>query len=95
MIKPSESLKPLEDLKFHTSEAVDKIVNSHQSLILTENGIAKIIVQNIKDYEQMQETLNILKILALSNKNLREGKVRNIDESFKFIRNKSMILMNC
>ncbi|MCD4817266.1 MAG: type II toxin-antitoxin system Phd/YefM family antitoxin [Candidatus Cloacimonetes bacterium] len=84
----SESIKSLNYFKLHTAEAIQKIIENHQPLILTENGDAKVIVQNIKDYEQFQESIVMLKILALSNKNLQEGKYNQLKESFSSVRNR-------
>jgi len=49
---------------------------------------AKIILQDIKLFEQTQQSLAMLKILALSNQNLREGKMKPIANAFLDIRNR-------
>ena len=47
-----------------------------QPLIITQNGEAKVVIQDIDSYEQMQETLALLKVLALGNREVESGKVR-------------------
>ena len=47
-----------------------------EPLIITQNGEAKVVMQDIASYEQAQETLALLKILALGNRQIEEGKIR-------------------
>ena len=61
----SNQIKPISYLKASTAEAVRKVTETGEPLIITQNGEAKIVVQDIKRYEETQETLALLKILAL------------------------------
>lgn len=81
-MKPSESIKPISYLKAHASELIRDISDNRKTLIVTQNGEAKVVIQDVRAYEEMQESLALLKILALSGKNLREGKFKGIDEAF-------------
>ena len=47
-----------------------------EPLIITQNGEAKAVMQSIDSYEQMQETVALLKILALGNRQIDAGQVR-------------------
>jgi len=44
-------------------------------LVITQNGEAKVVLQDIESYEQTQETMALLKILALSNRQIEAGNV--------------------
>ena len=44
-------------------------------MIITQNGEARIVVQDIESYERTEETLTLLKILALGNRQVEQGKV--------------------
>ena len=55
-------------------------------MIITQNGEATAVLQDIRTFEEFQESLALLKILALSNKNKIENKLKPIDESFQNIR---------
>ncbi len=87
-MKPSEAIKSISYLKAHASEVVRDISNNNKTMIITQNGEAKVILQDIKLYEQTLESLALLKILAVSNKNLREGKTKPIHQTFKDVRKK-------
>ena len=57
-------------------------------MVITHNGEAKVILQDVKVYEKTQESLALLKILALSGKEIKKGKYRPIDKSFEKIKNR-------
>lgn len=85
-MKLSSAVKPISYFKAHASEIIRDISGRHKTMIITQNGEAKAIVQDIHLYEQMQESLALLKILALSGQSLRDGKTRPAKESFEAIR---------
>ncbi len=85
-MKLSSQIKPISYLKAHISEIIRQLGEHHEPLIITQNGEAKAIMQDIQSYEQQQETMALLKILALGNRQIEEGKVQVAAEAFKAIR---------
>ncbi len=81
-MKLSTAVKPISYLKAHASELIRDITNTQQALVVTHNGEAKVVVQDIRSYERMQETLALLKILTGSKQNIKRGKVKSIEETF-------------
>jgi prevent-host-death family protein len=74
-MKLSNQIKPISYLKAHAAEIIRHLGNQGEPLIITQNGEAKVVIQDIKMYEQTQETMALLKILALGNRQIEEGKV--------------------
>jgi prevent-host-death family protein len=85
-MKYSKSIKPISYLKAHASELVREINENSETIIITLNGEAKMVVQDIKVYEQMEDSLALLKILAQSSKSIAEGRAKTLDEAFLHIR---------
>jgi len=85
-MKYSEAIKPISYLKTHASEVIRDVSDNQKTLIITHNGEAKVVVQDIKVYEKFQESVALLKILAISGKNLEKGKVKTLDKSFSDLR---------
>lgn len=81
-MKLSTAVKPISYLKAHASELIRDITTTRQALVVTHNGEAKVVIQDIRSYEQMQETLALLKILTGSKENMRRGKSRSMDSAF-------------
>ena len=74
-MKLSSQIKPISYLKAHAADIVRDMGDQGTPLVITQNGEAKIVLQDIESYEQTQETLALLKILALGNNQIEAGKV--------------------
>ena len=87
-MKLGESIKPISYLKAHASELVREIADEHKTYIITQNGEAKVVVQDLESYEKMQESLALLKMLAQSTKSKQQGDFTTAKKSFKSIRSR-------
>lgn len=74
-MKLSEQIKPISYLKAHAAEIVRNLSKQQEPLVITQNGKPKAVLQDIKSYEQTQETIALLKILSLGMRQIEEGKV--------------------
>jgi PHD/YefM family antitoxin component YafN of YafNO toxin-antitoxin module len=52
-------------------------------MIITQNGEAKAALMDIKAYEDLQETLAMLEMIAGGNRNLIEGRYRPAEQVLK------------
>ena len=84
-MKPSESIKPISYLKAHASEVIKDVNENHKTLIITQNGEAKVVIQDVKAYEEMRETMALLKILAMSSTHIKQGKLKKATKAFSDI----------
>lgn len=87
-MKYSEDIKPISYLKTHASEVVREVSNNQKTLIITHNGEAKVVLQDVKLYEKTQESIALLKILALSGKKIKSDKYATLNKSLKNVKNK-------
>lgn len=88
-MKLSESIKPISYLKAHVSEIVNDLNRNGKTIVITQNGEAKVVVQDIKEYEKTQETMALLKILSMSQESIRKGKFKPIEAAFDDLRKKT------
>ena len=75
-MKLSSQIKPISYLKSHATEIVRTLGDKREPLIITQNGEAKAVLQGIDSYEQTQETVALLKILALGNGQIEVDQVQ-------------------
>ena len=75
-MKLSSHVRPISYLKAHAAEIVRTLAAQGEPLVITQNGEAKAVVQDIRSYEQTQETLALLKILALGGRQVEAGQVQ-------------------
>ena len=85
-MKLSRQIRPISYLKAHTAEIVRRLGEDGEALVITQNGEAKAVMQGIESYEQTQETMALLKILALGNRQIEEGRVEPARDVVKRLR---------
>ncbi|MEO7761282.1 MAG: type II toxin-antitoxin system Phd/YefM family antitoxin [Casimicrobiaceae bacterium] len=71
----STQIKPISYLKANAAEVLETLAANRQPLIITQNGEAKAVMQDLATYENTQETLALLKILALGHREIEAGDV--------------------
>lgn len=78
----AEQIKPISYLKDNTAKVVADITRSREPLIITQNGEATFVVQDIKSWEQQQQTMALLKILILGKQQIERGEVHSAESVF-------------
>jgi prevent-host-death family protein len=78
----STHIKPISYLKSHTAQIVKDISLSREPLLITQNGEAKLVVLDVKSYEERENTLAMLKILAMGNREIEQGKFKDAEDVF-------------
>lgn len=81
-MKFSTQVKPISYLKSHAAEIVKDLTQNREPMLITQNGEAKLVVMDIKSYEEQEETLALLKILALGNREIEQGNFRDAEVVF-------------
>lgn len=82
-MKYSTRIKPISYLKANAAEIVRQLTDEREPLVITQNGEAKLVVQDVASYEATQETMALLKLLALGNRQVEEGKVVPAGEAIR------------
>ena len=85
-MKYSSQIKPISYLKAHAADVVRELSERREPMIITQNGEARLVVQDVESYEQTQETLALLKILALGNQQIQAGRVVAAGKALRQIR---------
>ncbi|MDO8772612.1 MAG: type II toxin-antitoxin system Phd/YefM family antitoxin [Burkholderiaceae bacterium] len=83
----STRIKPISYLKSHTAQIVKDISLSREPLLITQNGEAKLVVIDVKSYEERENTLAMLKLLALGNREIELGKFKDAEVVFASLDN--------
>ena len=82
----SKNIQPVSYLQANTAEIIENLNNTHQPMIITQNGKAAMVIQSVTDYEQTLESLALLKLLAQSQQAVKAGKVVSSAEAFAQLR---------
>lgn len=86
----STQIRPISYLKANAAEVLQELTDQRQPMVITQNGEAKAVIQDVATYEQTQETLALLKILALGNQQISHGRVKPLADVAKRLRAKQV-----
>jgi prevent-host-death family protein len=75
-------VKPISYLKSHAASIANDIAESGEPLLITQNGEARLVVMDVHAYERQQETLALLKLLSLGQRDIDAGRMRDADDVF-------------
>ena len=89
-LRYSSQVKPISYLKANAAEVLSHLSDQREPLIITQNGEAKAVLQDIASFEETQETLALLKILALGNQDVAAGKIKPVADVIARLRAKKV-----
>jgi len=84
----SSQVKPISYLKANAAEVLKDLAEQRVPMVITQNGEAKAVLQDVASFEETQETLALLKILALGTQDVAAGKVKPVAEVVSRLRAK-------
>jgi prevent-host-death family protein len=87
-MKYSTQVKPISYLKANAAEVIRNLARRREPLIITQNGEATAVIQDIASYEEAQEALALLKLLALGNRQIEAGDVIPATDAVRRLREK-------
>jgi prevent-host-death family protein len=85
----STHVKPISYLKANAAEVLAQLTEQRQPMLITQNGEAKAVLQDVASFEETQELLALLKILALGNQEVASGKLKPAADVIARLRAKS------
>ena len=84
----TSQVKPISYLKANAAEVLTQLNIHREPLIITQNGEAKAVLQDVTSYEETQQTLALLKILALGNQQVATGQLEDAKSVIARLRRK-------
>lgn len=84
----SAQIRSISYLKTNAAEVLANLAEQREPLVITQNGEARAVLQDVASYEETQETLSLLKLLALGNQEIAAGKVKPVSAVVARLRDK-------
>lgn len=84
----SQDIKPISYLKAKTADVINTVNKNKRTIIITQNGEAKAVVQDIKSYEDLQNSLNLLKLIVQSENDIENNNITEQEEVFEALEEK-------
>ena len=88
-MKLSNQVKPVSCPTTHPKELPRNKSENGEPPVITQNGEAKATMVDVKSYEQTQEAITLLKMLALGMIQMEEGKAQPAGHVIQRLRKRS------
>lgn len=75
-------IKPISYLKSHAAQIAQELADGADPLVVTQNGVARLVVMDANDYERREQTLALLKLIALGDREIARGQHLDADELY-------------
>lgn len=82
----STQVKSISHLKAKAAEVLRDLSDRREPLVITQHGEAKAVLQDVASWDETQETLALLKVLALGQREVESGEVTPVAEAVERIR---------
>jgi prevent-host-death family protein len=79
-------IRPSSDLRNHYNEISKIVKESRKAVILTVNGRGDTAILGLQEFNQMSAELELLKMLAEADDDVKNGRVEPIENVFKDLR---------
>jgi prevent-host-death family protein len=76
----STQIKSISYIKSHAAEVLDRLTSEREPIIITQNGEARAVLVDVVSYEQSQETIAMMHILAIGEKQVEVGEACPLTE---------------
>ncbi len=70
-----EDIRPISYIKTNAADMLKRVNETHNPIVITQNGEAKAVLMDTESYQDMRNSLGILKIISESEKSIEENKV--------------------
>ncbi len=77
-----KNVKPITYLKTHAADVLASVSRSRSPVVITHNGEAKMVVQDMESYQELQDSLAMLKLAAMGQAAIRDGQVKPAAKAF-------------
>ncbi len=84
----SHDIKPVSYLKSKAADLLKQVNETRRPVIITQNGEPRAVLQDPESYEKMRNAIGLLKILAISEEEIKTGDVIPNDAVFKKVQEK-------
>jgi len=82
-----DRVRSISYLKAHAAEILRDLGERQEPLVITQNGEARAVMLHVAAYDTLQETVALIKLLSLADRQAREGMLQSADEALAAFRN--------
>ncbi len=74
-MKLTEDIKPITFMKTNSADLIRLVNTNQRPIVITQNGEARAVLQDIESYEKQKELFMLLKIIAQGEQDIKNRKL--------------------
>jgi prevent-host-death family protein len=86
MINLVEDIRPISYVKSHTAEILKQVEEKNNPLVITQNGEAKAVLMDVKQYQNIINSINLLKLLSIGENDIKNKRIYSHEDVQKKIK---------
>lgn len=83
----AHDIKPVSYVKSHTADMLKYLEEKQSPIIITQNGEAKAVMLDVESYQEIMNTMTMMKLIRMSEKDIEDGHVYSSEDVFSHIKN--------
>ncbi len=84
----SEDIRPVTYLKSRSADLLKQVNETRRPVIITQNGEPRAVLQDQESYQNMRDSIALLKLISLGEEDIRAGKYESQEQVFARIEKK-------
>ncbi len=82
-----DDIRPISYIKTNAADMLKRVNETHNPIIITQNGEAKAVLLDTRSYQEMRNSLGIMKLLSESEKDIQNDRIFSQEDVFQDIEN--------
>jgi prevent-host-death family protein len=78
----TEDIQPVTYLKGNAAHLLHQVNETRRPVIITQNGLARAVLQDTASYESMRNAIAMLKLMVQGENDIRAGRLSGQEEVF-------------
>ena len=87
-MKIKEDIRPISYIKAHAADILSQVSQTRRPVFVTQNGEAKAVLIDSESYENMKNTIALLKIISQGENDIKNNRIIDQKKVFSKIENK-------
>ena len=80
MLNLSQDIKPISYVKAHTAEMIKQVADRKKPVVITQNGEAKAVLLDVDSYQNLVDSVNLMKLISIGENDFQNGNVLTNEE---------------
>jgi prevent-host-death family protein len=84
----TKDIQPLSEFRANASTIIEQVKNENRTILITQHGKAAAVLMSVSEYEELIDTIQLMKDVAIARSQISSGNVIEHSEAMRQLREK-------